>query len=127
MGLTYNNIHEPGEKNAYLRKNLYREDTHVFAYYILTAIFLNDYCGFLSWCNNHNTALLQLNGAQYVYNDLGDYIETQYNTESLVDGINIVSGIRPSRTEHNKNNKTDKKEKYIKLLNTTRMSIIEFI
>jgi hypothetical protein len=116
MGLTYNNIHEPGEKNAYLRKNLYREDTHVFSYYILTSIFLNDYCGFLSWCNNHNTALLQLNGAQYVYNDLGDYIQDQYNNESILNGIISVNHI-----------KHDKKNKYIKLLNTTRMSIIEFI
>ena len=129
MGLTYNNIHEPGEKNAYLRKNLYREDTHVFAYYILTAIFLNDYCGFLSWCNNHNTALLQLNGAQYVFNELGYYIEEQYNNESILNGINVVNGLHTSKhsnskTEHNKNGK---KEKYIKLLNTTRMSIIEFI
>ena len=121
MGLTYNNIHESGEKNAYLRKNLYREDTHVFAYYILTSIFLNDYCGFLSWCNNHNTALLQLNGAQYVFNDLGDYIETHYNNESFVDGINIVNGLHHSKHSNNK------KEKYMKLLNTTRMSIIEFI
>ena len=157
MGLTYNNIHEPGEKNAYLRKNLYREDTHVFAYYILTAIFLNDYCGFLSWCNNHNTALLQLNGAQYVFNELGDYIEEQYNNESIlygitiVNGINVVNGIHtikhsnnktePSKHSNNKtepsktsNNKTEpskassnKKEKYKNLLNTTRMSIIEFI
>ena len=126
MGLTYNNIHEPGERNAYLRKNLYREDTHVFAYYILTAIFLNDYCGFLSWCNNHNTALLQLNGAQYVFNELGDYIETHYNNESFVDGINIVNGLHLSRTEHGKHS-SNKKDKYIKLLNTTRMSIIEFI
>ena len=120
MGLTYNNIHEPGEKNAYLRKNLYREDTHVFAYYILTAIFLNDYFGFLSWCNNHNTALLQLNGSQYVFNDLGEYIETQYNNESIINGINIVNGLHSSKTDKQSN-------KYIKLLNTTRMSIIEFI
>jgi hypothetical protein len=124
MGLTYNNIHEPGEKNAYLRKNLYREDTHVFAYYILTAIFLNDYCGFLSWCNNHNTSLLQLNGAQYVFNDLGKYIETQYNNERILNGITIVNGIHSTRRDSKHSNKTDK---YIKLLNTTRMSIIEFI
>jgi hypothetical protein len=125
MGLTYNNIHEPGEKNAYLRKNLYREDTHVFAYYILTAIFLNDYCGFLSWCNNHNTALLQLNGAEYVFNELGDYIETQYNRESILNGIESVKYIK-----HAKQSKSDKQgnsDKYKILLNTTRMSIIEFI
>ena len=131
MGLTYNNIHEPGEKNAYLRKNLYREDTHVFAYYILTAIFLNDYCGFLSWCNNHNTALLQLNGAQYVFNDLGDYIEEQYNNESILNGINVVNGLHASKHSNNKTEpskaSSNKKEKYKNLLNTTRMSIIEFI
>lgn len=133
MGLSYNNIHEPGEKNAYLRKNLYREETHVFAYYILSSIFLNNYCGFLSWCNNHNTSLLQLNSAQYVFNDLGKYIEEHYNNESILNGIKIVNGLQDNK--HNKddkkdktdNNKEGKKNKYIKLLNTTRMSIIEFI
>ena len=133
MGLTYNNIHEPGEKNAYLRKNLYREDTHVFAYYILTAIFLNDYYGFLSWCNNHNTALLQLNGTPYVFNDLGVYIQDQYNKESISNGIN---GLHIRNDQHNKHNEhnehnnehaNSKKEKNKILLNTTRMSIIEFI
>lgn len=136
MGLTYNNIHEPGEKNAYLRKNLYREETHVFAYYILSSIFLNNYCGFLSWCNNHNTSLLQLNSAQYVFNDLGKYIEEHYNNESILNGIKIVNGLQDNKhNKHNKHNKDDKKDhnkegkknKYIKLLNTTRMSIIEFI
>jgi len=60
MGLTYKNIHEGGEKNAYLRKNLYRENTHVFAYYILTSIFLNNYNDFLSWCNEHNTSFFTI-------------------------------------------------------------------
>ena len=121
MGLTYNNIHEPGEKNAYLRKNLYREDTHVFSYYILTAIFLNNYYEFLSWCNNHNTALLQLNGTPYVFNELGDYIQDQYNNESILNGINDVSTLHTGKKDNNK------KRNYIKILNTTRMSIIEFI
>lgn len=119
MGLTYNNIHEPGEKNAYLRKNLYREDTHVFAYYILTAIFLNNYGEFLSWCNNHNTALLQLNGAEYVFNDLGEYIENHYNNESILNGINAINAINAINDIN--------QIKHIKLLNTTRMSIIEFV
>ena len=114
MGLTYNNIHEPGEKNAYLRNHLYKENTHVFAYYILTSIFLNDYSGFLSWCNNHNTSLLQLNANSNNFNDLGKYIKTHYNNEGIINGI----------TKHKNKNIIDKD---IKIVNSTRMSIVEFI
>jgi len=50
MGLQYTDICNSGEKYSSLRKNLYKENTNVFAYYVVSAIFMNNYFEFLNWC-----------------------------------------------------------------------------
>lgn len=47
MGLTYKNLYSKDDKSALLRKTMYRENTNVFAYYILTSMFMSDFQGFL--------------------------------------------------------------------------------
>ena len=42
-----------------VRDALYKEDTSVLSYYIITLILLNNYQSFLSWCNTNNTSILQ--------------------------------------------------------------------
>ena len=54
MGLTYHDL-----INVNINTNeKYREETHVFAYYILTAIFFNNYPAFLQFCKVNNTTNL---------------------------------------------------------------------
>jgi hypothetical protein len=120
MGLTYEDLHGEEEKHAYLRKNLYRENTNVFSYYILTAIFLNDYTGFLQWCNTHNTSLLQFNSSDTNMNAFGEYIQNNYNNKLFINGINEINKLYNTFGKSKTNN-------YKKILSTTRMSIIEFI
>ena len=55
----------------YLRKNLYREDTNVFSYYILTAILLNDYYGFMRWCEKNNIGFIRFNSTEKNLRDFG--------------------------------------------------------
>jgi hypothetical protein len=75
MGLSYADICiQDKQKNG-----KYKEETHVFAYYILTAIFLSDYPVFLLWCFNHNTNLVQFprsNRATHLA--LSAYVEEHY-------------------------------------------------
>ena len=54
MGLNYTDIYSSGS-GAYLKAHLYKEETNVFSYYILTALFLNDYKEFIQWCAVINT------------------------------------------------------------------------
>jgi hypothetical protein len=56
MGLTYNNLYE--KDNLYI-KTLYKENSNVLSYYIITLIMINNYNNFLLWCNTNNTELLQ--------------------------------------------------------------------
>ena len=113
MGLKYDDLHT---KTSYLRNNLYRENTHVFAYYILTAIFMNDYKGFLLWCQKHNKNLLKFDATDAHFQSLGDYITGIYNCNSFIDGIDEMHHLGLRTKDKNK-----------ELTNTTRMSIIHTI
>jgi hypothetical protein len=42
-----------------MRETLYKEDSNVLSYYIISTIMMNNYQGFLGWCNENNLSLLQ--------------------------------------------------------------------
>ena len=65
MGLTYANLRGTTDADIFLRKNMYREDTHVLAYYVLTGILMNDYAGFLSWCTSHNVNMYKFDATPH--------------------------------------------------------------
>lgn len=54
MGLTYSDLYSKSKKAELARENLYREDTNVFAYYVVTSILLINYGDFLEWCSTNN-------------------------------------------------------------------------
>ena len=109
MGLHYEDLYKPG----HLRK-LYKENTHVFAYYVMTAIFLNDHEGFLIWCNKNNTNLLKFQASPTNFIAFGDYIRENYKC------ISLLNSMRQMGTLNLKVNKTKNKV----LQTTTRMSLI---
>ena len=59
MGIPYESLWGDTEADAYMRKNMYREDTNVFAYYVLCGILMSDYGGFLEWCRSNNLSFLK--------------------------------------------------------------------
>ena len=74
MGLTYDNLHDGSNKAS----KYYSEDTNVFAYYILTAIFFSDVDAFLNWCKATNTNLYQFKRTTESCNALIEYIKQHY-------------------------------------------------
>ena len=115
MGLSYEELYSNSKHSEVIRENLYKENTHVFAYYIMTSVFLNDYKGFILLCKNNNNSLLQFNATPGGLKAFSDYIETIYDCISLLNSISHMSKLN----NNNKNNK--------ELSNTTRMSIIHTI
>jgi len=113
MGLHYKDIRE---KSNYLRDKLYKENTHVFAYYIMTAIFLNDYQGFILWCKEHNKDLMQFDSSPTNLQAFAEYITKVYQCQTLLDGIDYMGKMNAQMTKGNKKNE--------RLIKTTRMSII---
>ena len=59
MGLRYENLHTKTKEDKVLRDTLYKEDTNIFAYYILKVSLICHYDEFFKWCETNNTSILQ--------------------------------------------------------------------
>jgi hypothetical protein len=122
MGLNYENLYEQSYYSQIIRNNLYKENSSVLSYYIITLILLNNYQEFINWCETNNTSLLQFKKTVKNQNNLYEFIKKKYKTKSLLDGLKCIK-----RSINNiQTNKTNKKEfKY--LLSNLRMTLCEFM
>ena len=147
MGMSYTDLYGMDEKSVLLRNTMYRENTHVFSYYILTAVFMCDFQGFLSWCkyNNKQSSMrnnirsntdkqssMRSNKISSNANKQSNtnkhnscFIQFEYSDENIEDFGNYIQSIYKSKEVLNgiemiETQKRDKKD------NTVRMSIVEF-
>ena len=110
MGLSYEILWGESDIDDYLRKNLYREKTSVFAYYILCGIFMNNFYEFLFWCKKNNLKFLNFHETTNNIEKFGKFIEKNYRDKTLIEGLKC---------------QILKRKKDNLLTNTTRMSAIE--
>ena len=82
--LTYSDV-TATDSHTCSKQHTYREDTNVFAYYIIKTIFLYFNESFLEWCNTHNTNLLQFDPSTLP--SLLQWIEHHYRDPGLVAAI----------------------------------------
>jgi len=113
MGLQYKDLYSL--KSDLLRETLYKENTNVLSYYVIKTILMNNYPAFFYWCKIYNPSLLQFN--KTVANQLNycDYIEKNYKTRSMLEGIKVATQLL-----NHKKTKTD-----IFLLSNMRMTLCE--
>jgi hypothetical protein len=85
MGLKYEDLYDGAKKPLSLK--LYREETNVFSYCVLTCVFLNDYISFLKWCftNNTKTEMVSFAIRLKTLNEFGGFIKKQYKSKTLLD------------------------------------------
>jgi hypothetical protein len=124
MGLTYVDLISNTPEAQSLRETLYKEDSNVLSYYILTTILMNNYQGFLSWCNTNNLSLLQFKKSSTNIMEFCKFIEKNYKTRSLFESVECMQRFLSTI----KNGKGDKKKigkslDYI--LNNMRMTVCE--
>lgn len=111
MNLTYNLITNKNNKNIIICQNLYKQNTHVFGYYIITAILLNKSTEFMDYCIKNNLSFLKFNQTNNNANQLIKFIKKSYKAKML--------------TECEKTFADSNKSSFIK--NNMRMTAIEFI
>jgi hypothetical protein len=125
MGLDYTDICTSDDSvSVSLRRNLYKENTNVFAYYILSALFINNYFEFLNWCNNNNNnrqdsstqLCLKFKNTDDTYKSFVDYISRHYKCDELLKGLEDMNHL------HSKIVKNSTKKDQL-LLTTTRMTL----
>lgn len=59
LDLKYSHIVEKRDDHVSICNYLYKENTSVFSYYIITCLLMNNYSHFMDWCSNNNNLLLQ--------------------------------------------------------------------
>ena len=118
MGLTYKSLYLPSFSLE--RTNLYKENSNVLAYYVIKTILFNNFNGFVSWSKKHNLSLLQFKKTTGNLDEFCQFIEKNYKTKSMLEGIDCIESIYFSSK---KASKQSKKMNFI--WNTMRMSICE--
>ena len=119
MGLTYKDLYSKTEHSSILRENLYKEKTNVLAYYVIKTILINNYQEFLLWCKTKNLSLLQFKKTPINQREFCKFIEKNYKTTSMLDGIEETQKFLNKIQKQNKSSKSQ----YI--LTNLRMSICE--
>jgi hypothetical protein len=124
MGLTYIDLISNTPEAHSLRETLYKEKSNVLSYYILTTILMNNYQGFLSWCNTNNLSLLQFKKTETNIMEFCKFIEKNYKTRSLIESVDCMQQFLSSiKNVKGDKKKTGKSLDYI--LNNMRMTVCE--
>ena len=126
MGLKYKDLYNNTSLSQSTRETMYKEDSNVLSYYIITTILMNNYQGFLSWCNTNNLSLLQFKKTTQNISSFCHFIEKNYKTRSMIESVNCMQHFY-SDVKNGKINKISKKNKQLLefILNNMRMSVCE--
>lgn len=116
MGLSYRSFITANSKNKV--ESAYKENTNIFAYYVLTAIIMTHYNEFFDWCIKHNStgsgSVFTLNTTELSF---AKFIKQCYRTDKILQKI--------SETEEDRVEDSNASSKHYSLLRTTmRMTII---
>ena len=123
MGLKYKDLYSKTSISESMRETLYKEDSNVLSYYVITTILMNNYQGVLAWCNTNNLSLLQFKKTASNISSFCQLIERNYKTKSMIESVDCMQ-----KFYHNvkKNEKFSKKTKVMDfILNNMRMSLCE--
>jgi len=117
MGIRYLDLYSSRKESVLIRNTLYREKTNVLAYFVVTTVLLNNYQGFLEWCDNNNTALLQFKKTSNNMSKFCDFIEANYRCKSMLSGSTCMESFLDKLKK--------KRLKDEDVLRTLRMSVCE--
>lgn len=117
MNMRYKDMYSNNIQSEKIRKTMFKENTNVLSYYIITLILLNSSQDTISWCNLNNTVLLQFKKTSANLNEFCKFIEKKYKTRSMLDAVDCTEILFK---------KVSKKRKdMIYLINNLRMTICE--
>jgi len=136
LGLTYNNLYSKDKTSAVLRETLYKENTNIFAYYVIKCMLINNYNGFLSWCYQCNGIgnIIQFTKTQENLFDFYHFIKKNYKTKSFLDNVDCMEKImlklqKDMLFNHGavgeKKYRKNQRDTIYYLLNNMKMSIFE--
>lgn len=123
MGVNYQLLIGDSEHSKKMIRSFYRENTNVFAYYVLTSILLNNHDVFLSWCTKHNGSGLNMFRVKTTQSAFIELIESCYKKNELLQKIvetekKVARDYQKAISSHSSRDK--------ELVTTLRMTIVGF-
>lgn len=118
-GFTYEEVLNKSEKIK-----MYRENTNVFTYYVITTILLNCLPDFFNWCFQHNkkNTILQFTHTDKTLVSFCNFIEEKYKLNNFIENVNCSNKLFHVIKEKRS---TNKKTEYV--LNNLRLALLETI
>jgi hypothetical protein len=91
MKLTYKDLIDGDEQKL----KLYKENTSILSYYVISSILLNTYENFFNWCTINNTNILQFDNNNSTYKQLEfcKLIESKYKSRLFTNRVDEISKI----------------------------------
>lgn len=111
MNLEYKQLWEKGANSDTIRNALYKEDTNVLSYYVITLLLIYNYQSFMLWCHKFNSSLLQFKKTTEHQMSFCNFIESKYRSPKLLNGIKCVTELfQKVKIINNKSLKTNSKK-----------------
>jgi hypothetical protein len=122
MGVNYKILVDDSEHSKKMMRSFYRENTHVFAYYVLTSILLHSHDDFFSWCIKNNGPGLNMFKVKASQDSFAELIASCYKKHDLLQKIveTETKVVRDYEKAVSRDNDDDQ------LVTTLRMTIIGF-
>ena len=120
MGLKYENLYEIDDYDKVLRDTLFKENTNVLSYYIIKTILINNYTGFIIWCDTNNNQLINFRKSLINIDNFCKFIKKNFKTKSMLSNVDKIELFFQKSYRKNKN-----KYEYNFLYRNLRMSICE--
>jgi hypothetical protein len=125
MNMEYRNLYENNVISDNIRKLLYKENTSVLSYYIITFILIFNFQSFLLWCKTNNTSLIQFKKTHANLDNFCKYIEKKYKSSRMMRIIECTN-LFFKKIKIKENQKSSLKSKDLHfLINNLRMTICE--
>jgi hypothetical protein len=123
MNMEYRNLYEKTDISQNIRNTMYKEDTNILSYYVITLILIYNYQSFLGWCKTNNTSLLQFKKTTANQKSFCNFIEKKYKTSKMLAAIDCSNTF--FKKIKSKSIKSKKNADIEYLTNNLRMTICE--
>ena len=113
MGLDYSIISNCSDANYVIVKKFYKEQTNVFAYYIIVAVLIANFNNFILWCIDNNTNLFNFKKENASVDSFVMFISKNYKNNDL---LKMIVGLEKRLENRAPNDEI--------LLTTMRMTVL---
>jgi len=125
MGVNYQLMVSDSAHSKKMTDAFYRENTNVFAYYVLTSVLLHSHDDFFTWCAKRNGPGLNMFKVKTAQDEFAELVESCYKKNDLLQKI-VETETKVARDYQKAISSKNGGDKDKELVTTLRMTIVGF-